>query len=104
MVVIFIQFQAFQEVPIPELLNGKIMQFFKMRLLLRLSKRDGELNINEQIAAILADPVKHPVFTSNADDAIFKYTGIYPYYNPYFNTRQLEWRDGTYVTNSLSIK
>jgi hypothetical protein len=66
---------AFQEVPIPELLNGKIMQFFKMRLLLRLSKRDGELNINEQIAAILADPVKHPVFTSNADDAIFKYTG-----------------------------
>jgi hypothetical protein len=61
---------AFQEVPIPELLNGKIMQFFKMRLLLRLSKRDGELNINEQIAAILADPVKHPVFTSNADDAI----------------------------------
>jgi hypothetical protein len=35
-------------------------------------------NINEQIAAILADPVKHPVFTSNADDAIFKYTGIYP--------------------------
>jgi hypothetical protein len=47
------------------------MQFLKMRLLLRLSKRDGELNINEQIAAILADPVKHPVFTSNADDAIF---------------------------------
>jgi hypothetical protein len=60
-------------------------------------------NINEQIAAILADPVKHPVFTSNADDAIFKYTGIC-YYNLYFNTRQLEWRDGTYVTNSLSIK
>lgn len=76
----------------------KLCNSLKMRLLLRLSKREGELNINEQIAAILADPVKHPVFTSNADDAIFKYTGIYPYYNPYFNTRQLEWRDGTYVT------
>jgi hypothetical protein len=47
----------------------KLCNSLKMRLLLRLSKRDGELNINEQIAAILADPVKHPVFTSNADDA-----------------------------------
>jgi hypothetical protein len=84
MVVIFYTMPIALEVPIPELLNGKIMQFTKMRLLLRLSKRDGELNINEQIAAILADPVKHPVFTSNADDAIFKYQDI-PIITPYFN-------------------
>jgi hypothetical protein len=70
----------------------------KLRLLLRLSKRNGEINVNEQIAAILADPAKYPVFTSNADDAIFKYPGTFPYYNPYYNERQLEWRDGTYVT------
>ncbi|MES2875202.1 MAG: SusD/RagB family nutrient-binding outer membrane lipoprotein [Bacteroidota bacterium] len=76
----------------------KFCNSLKLRLLLRLSKRNGEININEQIAAILADPVKYPVFTSNADDAIFRYPGTFPYYNPYFNERQLEWRDGTYVT------
>ncbi|MDO8317257.1 MAG: SusD/RagB family nutrient-binding outer membrane lipoprotein [Flavobacterium sp.] len=76
----------------------KFSNSLKLRLLLRLSKRNGEININEQITAILANPTKYPVFTSNADDAIFKYTGTFPYYNPYFNQRQLEWRDGTYVT------
>lgn len=70
----------------------------KLRLLLRISKRNGELNVNEQINAILSDPIKYPVFTSTADDAIFRYPGTFPYYNPYFNQRQLEWRDGTYVT------
>ncbi|WKL44901.1 SusD/RagB family nutrient-binding outer membrane lipoprotein [Flavobacterium sp. ZE23DGlu08] len=76
----------------------KFSNSLRLRLLLRLSKRNGEININEQITAILANPVKYPVFTSNADDAIFKYTGTFPYYNPYYNQRQLEWRDGTYVT------
>lgn len=76
----------------------KFTNSLRLRLLLRLSKRSGEININEQIATILANPVKYPVFTTNADDAIFKYTGTFPYYNPYFNQRQLEWRDGTYVT------
>jgi len=76
----------------------KFTNSLRLRLLLRLSKRNGEININEQITTILANPVKYPVFTTNADDAIFKYTGSFPYYNPYFNQRQLEWRDGTYVT------
>jgi hypothetical protein len=76
----------------------KFTNSLRLRLLLRLSKRNGEININEQITSILANPVKYPVFTSNADDAIFKYTGSFPYFNPYYNQRQLEWRDGTYVT------
>lgn len=76
----------------------KFSNSLRLRLLLRLSKRSGEMNSNEQISDILANPVKYPVFTSNADDAIFKYTGTFPYYNPYYNQRQLEWRDGTYVT------
>lgn len=76
----------------------KFTNSLRLRLLLRLSKRNGEININEQITTILANPLKYPVFTTNADDAIFKYTGSFPYYNPYFNQRQLEWRDGTYVT------
>ncbi len=76
----------------------KFANSLRLRLLLRISKRNGEVNVNEQIAAMLADPVKYPVFTANADEAIFKYPGTFPYYNPYYNTRQLEWRDGTYVT------
>lgn len=76
----------------------KFANSLKLRLLLRISKRNGEVNVNEQITAILADPVKYPVFTSNADEAIFRYPGTFPYYNPYYNQRQLEWKDGTYVT------
>lgn len=76
----------------------KFTNSLKLRLLLRLIKRDGELNIAEQINAILSDPTKYPVFTSNADEAIFRFPGTYPYFNPYYNARQLEWRDGTYFT------
>jgi Starch-binding associating with outer membrane len=76
----------------------KFANSLRLRLLLRLSKRDGELNIKEQITAILADPVKNPVFTANADDAIFRYPGTFPFFNPYFNARTLDWREGTYFT------
>ncbi|MBU0695026.1 MAG: SusD/RagB family nutrient-binding outer membrane lipoprotein [Bacteroidetes bacterium] len=76
----------------------KFCNSLKLRLLLRISKRDGEVNVTNQINAILTDPVKYPVFTSNADEAIFRYPGTFPYYNPYYNQRQLEWRDGTYFT------
>lgn len=70
----------------------------RLRLLLRISKREGEVNVTEQINTILADPAKYPVFTTTADDAIFRYPGTYPYFNPYYNARTLEWRDGTYYT------
>ncbi len=76
----------------------KFCNSLKLRLLLRISKRDDEVNVNEQITTMLADPVKYPVFTGNADDAIFRYPGTYPYFNPYYNARQLDWRDGTYFT------
>ena len=76
----------------------KFTNSLRLRLLLRLSKRDGELNINEQIKAILADATKYPVFTANADEAIFRYPGTFPYFNPYYNARTLDWRDGTYLT------
>lgn len=70
----------------------------KLRLLLRISKRNDELSINNRIAAMLADPVKYPMFAANSDEAIFKFTGSFPYFNPYYNARQLDWRDGTYFT------
>ncbi|RYD90022.1 MAG: SusD/RagB family nutrient-binding outer membrane lipoprotein, partial [Sphingobacteriales bacterium] len=50
------------------------------------------------INAILADTVKYPVFTSNADEAIFRYPGTNPYYNPYYNARPSDWNQGDYYT------
>jgi len=77
----------------------KFCNSLRLRLLLRLMKKDAEMNVSAQIAAILADPVKSPVFTGTGDDAIFKFTGINPYYNPYYNARTLDWRQGDYYTN-----
>ncbi|HTL10657.1 MAG TPA: SusD/RagB family nutrient-binding outer membrane lipoprotein [Chitinophagaceae bacterium] len=70
----------------------------RLRLLLRLSKRQGEIDVNTQITAILADPVKYPVFSSNADDGIFRYPNVNPYFNPYYTARQLDWRNQNYFT------
>jgi Starch-binding associating with outer membrane len=76
----------------------KFTNSLRLRLLLRLSKKEGEINVKEQITAILADPVKFPTFVANADEAIFRYPGTFPYFNPYYNARTLDWRDGTYFT------
>ncbi|GAB3642226.1 SusD/RagB family nutrient-binding outer membrane lipoprotein [Spirosoma arcticum] len=76
----------------------KFTNSLRLRLLLRISKREGEVAVNQQLTAILADPVNNPVFTANADDAIFRYPGTFPYYNQYFNARQVDWRDGNYFT------
>ncbi len=44
------------------------------------------------------------MFTSNDDEAIFKYPGTFPWYNPFYNTRQLEWRDGAYFSKFFMDK
>ncbi len=76
----------------------KFANSLKLRSLLRISKRDGEINVNEQIEEILADPNRYPLFASNEDEAIFNYTGVFPYYNPFYDARTLDWRDGHYYT------
>jgi hypothetical protein len=76
----------------------KFCNTLRLRLLLRLMQRQSELDVNSQISAILADPAKYPVFESNDDDGIFRYPNVYPYFNPYYTARQLDWRDGTYYT------
>jgi hypothetical protein len=76
----------------------KFCNSLRLRLLLRISKRNGEINVNEQLAKILAEPGVYPVFTSNADEAILRFPGTFPYFNPFYNTRQLEWRDQVYFT------
>jgi hypothetical protein len=70
----------------------KFSNTLRLRLLLRISKRDGEVNVNEQITKILASPATYPVFTSTGDDAILSYPGTNPFYNPYYNARTSDWR------------
>lgn len=76
----------------------KFANSLRLRLLLRISKREGEINVGQQINSILSNPTSNPVFTANADDAIFRYPGTFPYFNPYYQARTLDWRDGTYFT------
>jgi hypothetical protein len=86
---------------------GKWQKFansLKLRLLLRIIKRNGEVNVTQQINEILGNPATRPVFASNDDEAIFKYPGTFPYYNPFYNTRQLEWRDGAYFSKFFMDK
>jgi len=82
----------------------KFCNSLRLRLLLRISKREGEVNVKEQITSILADPANNPVFTSNADEAIFRYPGTFPFFNPFYNARQVDWRDGNYYTKFFMDK
>lgn len=49
-----------------------------MRMLLRVSKRT-EFNSYERLKSMIADPLKYPVFSSNAEAALVKISGIAPY-------------------------
>ncbi|HYK76620.1 MAG TPA: SusD/RagB family nutrient-binding outer membrane lipoprotein [Daejeonella sp.] len=49
-----------------------------MRMLLRVSKKP-EFNSYERLKAMIADPVKYPVFTANDQAALVKISGIAPY-------------------------
>ncbi|HLZ89039.1 MAG TPA: SusD/RagB family nutrient-binding outer membrane lipoprotein [Puia sp.] len=53
----------------------KAVNSFKLRVLVELSPKaaDANLNVPAQFAAILGNPVKYPIFTSEADDLAFVY-------------------------------
>lgn len=53
-----------------------------LRLLLRVSKR-AEMDAYTKMAAIIADPVKYPVFTKNTEAAILNVTGVEPNVSPW---------------------
>lgn len=82
----------------------KLANSLHLRALLRLLDRDGEINIRSKITEMLANPAQYPLISSNADDAIFRYTGSFPYYNPFYNARTLDWRDGQYFTHFFLSK
>jgi hypothetical protein len=64
---------------------GKWQRFcnsLRLRLLLRVSKRP-EMDAYNQLAAIINDPVKNPVFTSNEEAAVLQISGITPNVSPW---------------------
>lgn len=76
----------------------KFTNSLRLRLLLRISKRNGEIDVNQQITTLLSNPVIYPVFSSVTDDAIFRFPGTFPYFNPYYNARLSDWSAGNYFT------
>lgn len=88
----------------------KAVNAFKLRVLVQLSKKESEateLNVRQEFAKIVGDPVKYPLPQSNDDDMAYHYTSIekYPFnpdnfgfYADRYNT------SATYVSTLASLK
>lgn len=64
----------------------KAINTFKLRVLINLSKRaddNADLNVKQQFAAIISNPTKYPIMTSNADNITYKYNAGYNQYPLY---------------------
>ncbi|MFA6056831.1 MAG: SusD/RagB family nutrient-binding outer membrane lipoprotein [Taibaiella sp.] len=68
----------------------KFCNSLRLRLYLRLSKR-SEMHSAEKIAEIVSSQIKYPVFGSDDDEAILKFTGVEPFFNPFYNARDLDF-------------
>ena len=55
----------------------KLANSLRLRYLLRLSNK-AEINAATEIAKIVADPVAFPIITSNAEAAVYDFTGVSP--------------------------
>jgi len=73
----------------------KVVNTLRIRLLLELSKKNGDadLNIAGQFAAILGNPTKYPLLTSNADN--MQYVSVEATNNFYPNNNRNFGQDGS---------
>lgn len=53
-----------------------------LRLLTRILKRNGEINVNARIQEIVNNPTVYPIFESNADGAGLDISGVAPFLPP----------------------
>ncbi|WP_419868466.1 SusD/RagB family nutrient-binding outer membrane lipoprotein [Chryseobacterium sp. CT-SW4] len=60
----------------------KFCNSLSLRLLTRILKRNGEVNVYERIQEIVNDPAKYPLFQSNDDSAVLPLSGVSPYLPP----------------------
>jgi len=61
--------------PVPVTQWKKLINAFRLRLLIHLSKKEGDvtLNIKQQFADIVSNPTKYPLMETNADNAQIVY-------------------------------
>lgn len=82
----------------------KFCNSLRLRLYLRVSNRP-EMNSAAKINEIASDPGKYPIFTSIADEACLNFTGVDPFYNPFYNARDLDFNlskaPSTYILSLL---
>lgn len=88
----------------------KTVNSFKLRVLIALSKKagDADLNVPGQFAAIVNNPTKYPVFTSQADDFKFTYVTTYNQYalhaNNFGSTSSRYGMAQTYIKTLTDLK
>lgn len=58
----------------------KTVNSFKLRVLIELSKRTGDLDVVQQFATIFNNPTQYPIFTGNSDNLQYVYNATYNYY------------------------
>jgi hypothetical protein len=59
----------------------KVVNTFRIRLLIDLSKKNGDIDVAAQFASVVGNPTKYPVMTSAADNLQYKFidpTNYYP--------------------------
>lgn len=77
----------------------KFANSLRLRLLLRMSKKDAAFVTQEMTKMIVTNAADYPIFTSNADNAALKYLGSYPNNNPINENRKT--RDDHRVSKTL---
>jgi hypothetical protein len=60
----------------------KFCNSLSLRLLTRILSKNGEVNVNQRILEIINDPVKYPIFQSNAESTKVNVTGVAPLLPP----------------------
>lgn len=60
----------------------KFCNSLSLRLLTRILKRNGEVNVHERIQEIISNPATYPIFQNNTDSALLTISGISPYLPP----------------------
>ncbi|HNY02564.1 MAG TPA: SusD/RagB family nutrient-binding outer membrane lipoprotein [Bacteroidales bacterium] len=65
----------------------KFANSLRLRLLLRMSARDGQF-VATEMKKMLADPTTYPIFESSADNAALQYLGAAPNNNPINENRK----------------
>lgn len=73
----------------------KFTNSLKMRLLMRLSNRNKEIGVSDSLQAMVSDPGSYPVFGSNDDNAVLRYSGVEPFVNRFGATTEKNFASNT---------